>query len=308
MKLSLILPVVNDAATIVQQLDAIAAQAWSGQWELIVADNGSTDQTLDIARSYGDRISNLRIIDATQRRGPAHARNEGVKVAQGETVAFIDADDVIGEGWMAAIAEAAEKHDFIASRFDYRKLREQPEQDYCGGTQVKGIQRMWWSPFYPHSGGGGIAIKRELHEAIGGFDTSWLRLQDTDYCIRLYKHGARLRFASDAVIHIRNRATYKGIFKQAKSWGQYNALLYKRYRNESEKLPHPIRSFCRDGLRALKRAVRGPRTPGVIYQLGWHVGLLKGSLMYRVAPPVTGLTTIPDEVPEPDEPVPSPSS
>ena len=307
MKLSLIVPVHNSEATLGEQLDALASEQWAGDWEVIVCDNGSTDASLEIARSYEGRIPNLRMIDASGRRGAAHARNKGVQAATGETVAFVDADDVVGTGWVAAIAEASEKYDFMASRFDYRKLCERPEQEYGGGTQVEGIQRMWWPPFYPHSGACGIAIKKHLHEAVGGFDEDWLGLEDTDYCIRLYQHGARLKFVPDAMMHIRNRSTYKGIFRQAESWGKSNARLYKRYRQADSKLPHATRRFCGDAYHTLKRVVRGPRNAAVMYQLGWHVGLLKGSLRYRVAPPVVGLVSIPDELCDAEEPAGKPS-
>lgn len=301
MKLSLIIPVYNDAATIGEQLDALAVQAWPDRCEVIIADNGSSDGSIQIAKSYEGRLPNLRLIDASGRRGAAHARNKGAAAAMGETIAFIDSDDVVSVGWVAAIAEAAKKYDFMASRFDYQKLRQKPEQEYGGGTQVSGIQHMWWPPFYPHSGACGIAIKKRLHEMVGGFDEDLLRLQDTDYCIRLYKQGTRLKFVPEASIHIRNRASYKGVFRQAKSWGRYNVLLYKRYRLEDNKLQHAFRRYCKDAYRATKRAVRGPMNANVMYQLGWHVGLLQGCLLYRVAPPVVGLMAIPDDLWDDDE-------
>lgn len=301
MKLSLIIPVRNDSATVGEQLDALAAEDWPEGCEVIIADNGSTDRSIQIAKSYEGRIPNLRVVDASGRRGAGHARNKGAEAATGETVAFIDADDVISKGWVLAIAAAAEKYEFMASKFEHQKLRELPEQEYNGGTQISGIQFMWWPPFYPHAGACGIAIKKRLHEEVGGFDEDFLRLQDTDYCIRLYKQGARLKFVPEASIHIRNRATYKGVFRQAKSWGRYNVLLYKRYRLEDNKLQHAFRRYCKDAYRATKRALRGPMNAGVMYQLGWHIGLLQGCLLYRVAPPVVGLLAIPDDLWDDDQ-------
>ena len=296
MKLSLIIAVYNAEETLGEQLDALAAEDWSGQWEVILSDNGSTDRSMDIARSYEGQIANLRLIDSSDQRGAAHARDKAVQLAVGETVAFVDADDVIGKGWVRAMAEASETHDFMASRFDYQKLRVRPEQAYCGGTQLDGIQHMWWAPFYPHAGACGLAVKKSLYEAVGGFDPDWHALEDTDLCIRLHQHGVRLRFVPDALMCIRARSNYKGIFRQAKCWGQYNARLYKQYRLKDQKLPQPIRHFCRDAYKALKRYIRGPVNARVIYQLGWHFGLLKGSLLYRVAPPVTGLVPIPEGI------------
>lgn len=56
---SIVIPCLNGAATLADQLDGIAAQEWSGEWEIVVADNGSTDGSADIALSYSDRMPSI---------------------------------------------------------------------------------------------------------------------------------------------------------------------------------------------------------------------------------------------------------
>ena len=67
MELSVIIPCLNAEATIATQLEALANQHWSKPWEVVVSDNGSTDNSLEIVKSYKDRLPNLRIVDASAR-------------------------------------------------------------------------------------------------------------------------------------------------------------------------------------------------------------------------------------------------
>ncbi|MEB3178485.1 MAG: glycosyltransferase, partial [Nostocaceae cyanobacterium] len=76
-KLSVILPCLNAANSIGAQIEALATQEYTDLWEIIVADNGSTDDTVAIVQEYQKRLDNLRIIDASARPGVAYARNVG---------------------------------------------------------------------------------------------------------------------------------------------------------------------------------------------------------------------------------------
>ena len=112
MKLSVIIPCLNAANTIAVQLDALAAQQWDQPWEVIVADNGSTDDSIAIIERYKTTLPHLRIADASARRGQPYALNVGAMAATGEALAFCDADDEVAPGWLSAMGEALSKHDF----------------------------------------------------------------------------------------------------------------------------------------------------------------------------------------------------
>src|SRR5687767_8249669 len=104
--LTVILLTRNGATTIGDQLEALAGQTWSESWELVVVDNGSTDGTLQIVEGYRTRFPVLRIVDASEKPGAGHACNEGVRAARGAAFAFCHDDDVVGDGWLAAMGEA----------------------------------------------------------------------------------------------------------------------------------------------------------------------------------------------------------
>ena len=73
MKISVIIPCLNAAGTLVEQLEALFGQDYSGEWELLVADNGSSDGTAELVESYRSKLPRLRFVDASARRGQAPA-------------------------------------------------------------------------------------------------------------------------------------------------------------------------------------------------------------------------------------------
>jgi glycosyltransferase involved in cell wall biosynthesis len=83
-KISIIIPCFNEANHLGGQLAALANQCWSEPWEVIICDNGSTDQSMAVARRYRERMPKLCIVDASDQRGQAHARNIGAQMAQGD--------------------------------------------------------------------------------------------------------------------------------------------------------------------------------------------------------------------------------
>jgi len=284
MKLSVIIPCLNAAETIGDQLEAFANQEWDQPWELIVADNGSTDKTLEIVERYKSRLPNLRVVDASEQRGPSHARNVGAKTATGEALAFCDADDEVGTGWVAAIGEAVSKHGFVASRFEKAKLNPPHLLDIYGKAQENDIQSYGYPPYLPHAGGCGLAVKRVHYDAVGGFDNSFLYCQDTDFCWRVQLTGVKLQFAPEAVVHIRFRNGLRSIFRQTCHWGKYNAFLYKKYRPLG--MPKlTCKPMCLQWLRMLKGLTGLRHREGryeCAWDIGWRIGRLYGSIKYRV--------------------------
>jgi glycosyltransferase involved in cell wall biosynthesis len=101
-------------------------------WELVVVDNGSSDGTADVVRSFGDRLP-VRVAreDAA---GLANARNRGVAEARGRYICWTDDDVLIDEGWLAAYAAAFERHpDAVVFGGRITPVLESPTPAWCAG-------------------------------------------------------------------------------------------------------------------------------------------------------------------------------
>jgi glycosyltransferase involved in cell wall biosynthesis len=94
--ISVVIPTYNCARYLGEALESVLAQGMAGV-EIIVVDDGSTDETPDVLRAYGERILAVRQVN----QGVSAARNHGIRRAKGELVAFLDADDVWLPGKLA---------------------------------------------------------------------------------------------------------------------------------------------------------------------------------------------------------------
>jgi glycosyltransferase involved in cell wall biosynthesis len=292
MKLSVIIPCLNAAGSIDIQLKALAKQRSREPWEVIVSDNGSNDESLTIIERYRERLPELRIVDSSERRGAGHARNVGALAATGEVLAYCDADDEVAPGWVAAMGEALARHDFVACRVDFARLNESWLQDlFQDHPQISQLQKLSYPPYFQHAGGGTLGVKKLVHEAVGGFDESLLAHEDTDCCLRIQQTGTELHFARDPVIHIRCRRTLSGLFQLARIWAEYNVLLYKKCRPLEREDLWRWKSFLRQWQHLLY-CLPGIRSKAGralwVWNLGWRVGALMGSLKYHVPPVLFG--------------------
>ncbi|MGF1480864.1 MAG: glycosyltransferase family 2 protein [Cyanophyceae cyanobacterium] len=285
MKISVIIPCYNAAETIATQLEALANQHWCEPWEIIISDNGSTDETLLIVEQYQQRLPNLRVIDSSSRRGGGYARNRGVLAARGDAIAFCDDDDEVAPGWIAAMGEALSQYDFVAGRLEFKKLNQPWVIQSHACPQQHGLQKYREPPFLEHAAGCNLGVKRSIHEAVGGFDESLFRLQDTDYCWRIQLAGTKLHFVPEAVIQYRFRHTVAGLYRQARLWGEYNVLLYKKYRTFGMNQPSKktmIKAWLKLLLSFPKIFLGKGKRANWIWKLGWRVGRLNGCIKHQV--------------------------
>jgi len=281
-----VIPCYNAAATLGTQLSAIAAQRCDDPWEVLVADNGSTDRSREIAESFQTRIPALSIVDASQKRGAAHARNTGAACARGAFLLFCDADDEMGAGYLKAMSAALEQDAFVAARYDYERLNASWLAAVRPGGQSGEPMGGFCHPTLPYAGGGGLGVKKALHDAVGGFDTT-LRAaagqEDTDYCIRLQLAGASLRYAPDALMHIRVKTSVREVFVQAKAWAESGAYICRRYQPEAPGAGVRATVFNLGkhlGWRVLHLRSRAD-VAQLIWQAGWSVGWVEAMLRMR---------------------------
>ena len=283
MKLSVIIPCFNAADTIALQLEALAKESWSQQWEVIIADNGSTDNTVSIAQSYREKLPNFRIVDALDGRGAAFARNAGALAATGEALAFCDADDEVCPGWVAAMGEALSKYDFVAGRLKYEKFNQPWQLSALRTPMQEGLIQHKAPPSLEYAPTCNLGIKRSLHLAIGGFDGSLYKTQDTEYCWRVQQAGIKLHFIPEAVVEYRHRSQLGDIYRQARDYSQHSILLRQRYEDWSQlsKL-----KFIWGGWKQVLMHLLQIRNKGglaaFIWSVGWKIGQLRAFFKYLV--------------------------
>jgi glycosyltransferase involved in cell wall biosynthesis len=279
--ISVIVPCRNAASVISTQLEALSRQQCRRSWEVIVVDNNSTDATRAVVERFQGRLPGLRVVEARDKPGAAYARNVGVAAAAGEYVAFCDADDEVADGWLAAVDEGLSAHEAIVFRIDAEKLN----GPTCSRQirQSDGLQQYTYPPYLPYSGST-IALRRDTHQALGGFDESMLACEDADFSWRLQHSGIELHFARDAIVHVRLRTNMWDMCRQARLWGEYNVVLYKKFRPlgmpRLQRLPG-----LRNLLGIFKRApqlVSSRKRASWLWEASWATGRLIGSIKYRV--------------------------
>lgn len=287
LKASVIIPCHNCEDTIGVQLEALSQQRLDQAWEIILVDNG---KNLDLARciaSYQSGLPPVRLVNARDARGAAHARNVGAKTAQGELLLFVDADDKVGEGWLEHMVRALETKPFIACRMGFEDLNTPAMRRTRRPIQQEDLQHYKNPAFLPHAGGGTLGVRRGAHFKVSGFDESMTYLEDTDYCWRLQLAGYKLHFVPEAVIHCRLRETLRGNCQQAFHWGAYNVALYRKYRScGMEHLSWKRGTLAWYGL--LKRGYRmfdRRKRLTWLRNVFWQAGRLYGSVKFRLVPP-----------------------
>ena len=193
------------AAFIPDAIESLLAQTLSPV-EIIVCDDGSTDDLLDALAPYRDRILLLQ----KENGGEASAKNAGAKAASGEFIAILDADDVYYPERLEALAElSVHRPDLDILTTDCllvaggHVVRNCYHGDYRFEVhdQRRGIlERNFVGP-------GHMAVRRERLLALGGFDESFRRATDWDCWIRMIMAGSRAGMVNEPLAEYRVRET-----------------------------------------------------------------------------------------------------
>lgn len=273
--MSVVIACYNGESTLGTQLDALVRQVDAPPFEVIVADNNSTDGSAALARSYADRLD-LRVVDAGAVKGPGHARNVGVAAARSDYLAFCDADDEVADDWLASAHAALDSGlAFVAGRFDVEKLNSETTRRSRATEQQEGLQTSAVGVGLKHAGAGNMAFRRAGFEAVDGFDESLRCLQDSDLCWRMQLAGTPLDFVPAMLIHTRLRSTLQGMARQGYLYGRSFAQLEGRYGIGDEPAPTQSPSRSSGPLAAVFGRVRRAAdlgVGGVLWHTAWHLG------------------------------------
>lgn len=203
---SVIIPALNEGAYLGRTIDQLAMTAPAGT-EVIVVDDGSADGCCDFLRNAA---SHVRLLDPEpQRLGVSGARNRGARSAHGEVLIFLDAHMSLPTGWIDKLRTALLAAGVGAAGPGIAVLG-RPE--CCGwgmryhdaglGIEWLGAPAQSEPVAVPMLGGACFAVRRNVFEQLGGFDTglrSW-GSEDAELSLRLWMAGYDVRIVPDVVV------------------------------------------------------------------------------------------------------------
>ncbi|MCI0563680.1 MAG: glycosyltransferase, partial [Nitrososphaera sp.] len=196
-KVSVIIPAYNAQDTLAQTLDSLHAQTHQ-DWEAIVVDDGSSDETALIAMKFGEKDTRIRVVSQAN-GGDAAARNTGISLTNSDWILFLDADDWILPQYLERMTGA---------------LTADPSLDavHCGWSRIAPDGTTISQRHRPPSGdlfhafarfcafvNPACIVRRSVVEEVGGFDTSLRTCSDWDLWQRIARTGARFGSIQDSL-------------------------------------------------------------------------------------------------------------
>jgi glycosyltransferase involved in cell wall biosynthesis len=225
---SIIIPVYNGANTIAACLESLLGQVYPAEaYDIIVVENGSTDNTTQIVEKYPVRLFH------SHKRGPAPARNLGIAKSKAEIVAFTDADCIADPQWLSKLVQpytdpqvgcvggtilpfTSGENTFV-ERFIEETL---PLVNFVSEENT----------YLPHLYTGNASYRRRLLNQVGGFNADLVTAEDVDLSWRFQlETGAKLRYVPEAIIYHRYETTLAGLAREYRQWGFGEVLLDTMY-------------------------------------------------------------------------------
>ncbi|MFL5734602.1 MAG: glycosyltransferase [Chloroflexia bacterium] len=231
---SLVMTVRNEAGSLPALLDSVLEQSLRPA-EVVIADGGSTDGTVEMARGYGERLP-VRVLELPG-ANISEGRNAAIRAAECDLVAVTDAGVHLDPMWLERLARPLLKgRADVASGFFVADPRT-PFEVAMGATVLPDLADIKVESFLPSSRS--VAFRKEAWARVGGYP-EWL-----DYCedlvfdMRLRESGCNFVFVPEAVAHFRPRSNLRAFFVQyyryargdgkAGLWPRRHAVRYLTY-------------------------------------------------------------------------------
>lgn len=232
-RVSVVIPTYNAASVLPQQLEALAHQTTVEPFEVVVSDNGSTDDLASVVADWKRRAPYpLHRVDASGRQGVSHARNVGVLASKGELVLVCDADDAVHSGWIDGHVAALASADVTGGPTEVETLNPGPERFW---REFPPIDDDWKLPeeraFLPWITGANFGARRMVIDTLGGWDENLDGLggDDLDFSWRAQLAGFTIAAAPSAVVSYRLRPGLRATARQVYHYTVCLAPLWERF-------------------------------------------------------------------------------
>jgi len=204
MSITIILPIYNGEKYLSEAIESILSQTHHPQ-EIIIIDDGSTDNTASVAKSFGRAVR----YHYQPNQGAGAARNNGVQLAQGEFLAFLDADDLWVEDKLVHQIQAFENDPKLDMVFGHVRQFHSPELPDEVKQQIKIPAEV-----VPGQHVGTMLIKRESFQKVGPFRTDWEIGEFIDWYARAEEMGLKSLMLSEVVMKRRLHKASQGTYKR----------------------------------------------------------------------------------------------
>ncbi len=220
---SVVVPFYNRADFLPQVVDALLKQ--DIPVEIIIVDDGSTDEISEIVKKYPVRYI------FQQNRGPASARNRGFNESKGNIVAFTDSDCIARPDWIKRLIEGFESDDIgvVAGSYD---IANPDSLLACLIHEEIKWRHKRFGRYIRAFGSYNFAIRRDVFEKTGGFDVSYRTAsgEDNDLSYRVLKAGYKIRFNPEALVsHYHTERLWRYLREQFRH-AYWRMKLYKEHK------------------------------------------------------------------------------
>ncbi|MEN8130479.1 MAG: glycosyltransferase [Pseudomonadota bacterium] len=221
---SVIIPARNEAANIANVIKAILRQTPdNSELEVILVDDGSKDNTVAVARAAGALVIEAGLPETAG--NPAAARNRGAIAARGDPLIFLDADCVVGKGWLQAILAAhARGETVVGGSLDLPAgLPATARCDYYCGWYLAHSRRS--AGYVPHQPAPNLSIRRQVFFDSSGFEELpfFYACEERAWQAELRAKGHHIYFEPRAVAYHYNRPGLRNLLSRNYRWG-YSAI------------------------------------------------------------------------------------
>lgn len=226
MDTSIIIPVHGDLHGLEATLESIRAQQWDpSRVEVIVCNDGGGEAVSALAARFGCIEARL-----DQNRGSYAARNAGIRVARSRAIAFIDADELVTPGWLAAGTSALDHADYVGGNVVVDAGKSPSFWKRVDATFAFPVAKyLQVSRFAPTAN---LFVSRSVFEQLGGFDEALTSGGDQEFGARVASHDFIQRYCEQAVV-IHGARSFMDQLRKARRTSRGNARLQVMIRGRS---------------------------------------------------------------------------
>lgn len=224
--ISVIVPVYNGAQTIASCLKALLNQTVPrSQYEVIVVDDGSTDETREVVKRFDVRLL------SQPNRGPAAARNFGASQARGEILLFTDADCVPKRDWIEAMLKPFADLEIVGAKGVYKTRQRELIARFVQIEYEDKYDKMRKDKYIDFVDTYSAAYRKTVFEENGGFDPTFPRAsgEDVEFSYRLAQRGYKMVFVPQAVVYHRHVNSIGGYLRRKYYVGYWRVMMYRKH-------------------------------------------------------------------------------